>query len=45
MRYLTELNGWLERDTRERQNDMGNMAHRLEGLSNDLANRMGLARE
>ncbi|KAG8904985.1 hypothetical protein FRB99_000899 [Tulasnella sp. 403] len=42
IRYLGDLNGWLERDSRDRQTDMGVMAARLDDLHRDLASRLGL---
>ncbi|KAG9030949.1 hypothetical protein FRB95_003286 [Tulasnella sp. JGI-2019a] len=43
IRYLGDLNGWLERDARDRQADMASLAARLDNLRDEMANRVGLS--
>ncbi|KAG9013171.1 hypothetical protein FRB90_006205, partial [Tulasnella sp. 427] len=39
IRYLGDLNGWLERDAHDRQGDMTSLAARLDRLRDELAQR------
>ncbi|KAG8851671.1 hypothetical protein FRB96_009167 [Tulasnella sp. 330] len=41
IRYLGDLNGWLERDARDRQADMASLAARMDNLRDEMANRLG----
>lgn len=41
MRYMRGLNSWLERDVRDRQNEMKGIGARVDALRQELA-RLGL---